>query len=93
MLPLLLSSKALPEMDAERTELLQMHGMAAGTASAPERFQSLTVSTWAQNPAAAKTDFYVCTSAGIQQDMPADLTQGFAYARQLQMLSMPWLTT
>ncbi len=43
VLPLLLSSKALPEMEAERTELLQMHGMAAGAASAPERFQSLTV--------------------------------------------------
>ena len=66
MLPLLLSSKALPEMEAERTELLQTHGMAAGAASAPERFQSLTVSAHAGQSAHVYPELFVCTSSGIQ---------------------------
>lgn len=43
MLPIMLATKALPEMEAERAELLAAHVAFSGAKPIPDQFQMLTV--------------------------------------------------
>lgn len=43
MLPIMLATKALPEMEADRADLLAAHVASSGAKPIPDQFQSLTV--------------------------------------------------